>query len=73
MFPALLIYNIVGSQDLQQCIRTYLLSCMMNIKVYVLTANCIFIICIQVLGFFFNSVSKIPVHTLRQTKQFQGK
>lgn len=48
MFPALLIYNIAGSQDLQQCIPTYVVSCMMNVKLYALTANYMLFICIQV-------------------------
>jgi len=34
----LLIHNVAGSQDLQQRIHTYLLSCMMHIRVYVLKA-----------------------------------
>ena len=34
----LLIYNVVGSPDLQQCTQTYLLSSMMHIRVYALKA-----------------------------------
>lgn len=29
----LLIYNVAGSQDLQQCIQNYLLCCMMHVRV----------------------------------------